>query len=96
MLKEFMTLETMATFGGLSLAVLIIVQFTKSIIKDKFGDSFVRLYTLVIALVLSFIFVNNGFNAQGIALTIINAVVITIASTGGYELIADPKALKSK
>lgn len=96
MLKEFMTLETMATFGGLSLAVLFIVQFTKSIIKDKFGDSFVRLYTLVIALILSFIFVNNGFNAQGIALTIINAVVITIASTGGYELIADPKALKSK
>jgi hypothetical protein len=56
--------------------IKLIVQFTKSIIKKKFGDGIVRLYAFIIALVLTFIFANSG--------------------TGADEILADPKAEKSK
>ena len=95
-MNEFLTAEFLTTFAGLVAGTAVLVQFTKSIIKKKFGDEFVRLYTFGIALLLSFIFTNNGYDAQDIALTIINAVVISISAMGGYELIADPRAEKHK
>lgn len=95
-MNEFVTLEFLATFAGLVAAVSIIVQFTKSIVKKKFGDGIVRLYAFVVALVLTFIFAKSGAGAEGILLTIINAIIISIASNGAYEILADPKAEKSK
>ncbi len=91
-----MTMDILTTFAGLTGAVMLIVQFTKSIVKNKFGDSFVRLYSFIIALILTFIFARQGNQAQDIILTIINAILITISSMGGYEMITDPKAKKSK
>lgn len=96
MYNEFMTMELLATFAGLVAAVSIIVQFTKSIIKKNFGDGAVRLYAFIIALVLTFIFARAGQGIEGIVLTIINAILISIAAMGGYEVIADPKAEKTK
>jgi hypothetical protein len=73
---------------------MLIVQFTKSLVKKKFGDSYVRLYTFIIALILTFLFARQGDKAQGIIMTIINAILITIAAAGGYEMITDPFARK--
>lgn len=94
MFDDFMTMDIMTTFIGLTTAVMIIVQFTKSIVKKKLGDSFVRLYAFIIALILSFAFAKQGDDFQGIILTIINAMMITIASIGGYEVVSDPLAQK--
>ena len=95
-MNEFMTVETLTTFAGLVTAVSVIVQFTKSIIKKNFGDSWVRLYTFMIALILTFLFAKNGTSVEEITLTVINAILISIASMGAYESIADPKAEKTK
>lgn len=92
MFDDFMSMDVLTTFAGLTGAVIVIVQFTKSLIKKRFGDHFVRLYSFIIALILSFIFHRQGTGIEGIVLTIINAMMITIASMGGYELIADPMA----
>lgn len=92
MFDDFMTADVLTTFTGITAAVIVIVQFTKTIVKRKFGDHFVRLYSFLIALILTFIFARQGSNIEGIALTIINAMVITVASMGGYELLADPMA----
>jgi len=96
MYEDFMTTEMLATFTGLVAAVSIIVQFTKSVIKKRFCDGAVRLYAFTIALGLTFIFARAGAGLEGVVLTFINAILITIASIGGYEVIADPKAEKSK
>lgn len=96
MYNEFMTIEVLATFAGLVAAVSIIVQFTKSIVKKNFGDSAVRLYAFIIALILTFIFARAGTGIEGIVLTVINAILVSIAAMGGYEVFADPKAEKSK
>ena len=95
-MNEFMNYETLATFSGLAAAVAIIVQFTKSIIKRQFADYAIRIYAFIIALVLTFIFARNGEGIEGIALTVINAILVTLAALGGYEVIADPFAEKEK
>lgn len=94
MFNDFMSLDILTTFAGLTATTMLIVQFTKSLVKRRFGDSYVRLYSLLIALILTFIFARQGENAQGIIMTIINAIMITIAATGGYEMLTDPMARK--
>lgn len=96
MFNDFITMETLATFAGLVAAVSILVQFTKSIVKNRFGDAAVRIYTFVIALILTFIFARSGQGIEGVILTIINAIIVSVAAMGGYEIIADPKAEKKK
>ena len=96
MYNDFITIETLATFAGLVAAVSIIVQFTKTLVKNKFGDVAVRVYTFIIALILTFIFARSGTGIEGIILTIINSIIVAIAAMGGYEVIADPKAEKKK
>lgn len=96
MFNDFIAMETLATFAGLVAAVSILVQFTKSIVKNRFGDAAVRIYTFVIALILTFIFARSGQGLEGGVLTIINSVIVAIAAMGGYEVIADPKAEKKK
>lgn len=95
MFNDFMTPEILTTYAGLTGALIIIVQFTKSIVKKKFGDSSVRLYSFIIALILTFVFANHGYSFQGVMLTIINAAMITIGSMGGYEMLSDPLAKSS-
>ncbi len=96
MFNDFMTMDILTTFAGLTGAVMLIVQFTKSVVKNKLGDSFVRLYSFIIALILTFVFARQGNQVQDIILTIINAIMITMASAGGYEMISDPMARKTK
>lgn len=96
MFNDFMTVDMMTTFAGLTGAVMLIVQFTKSLVKNKFGDSCVRLYSFIIALILTFIFRKSGTSPQDIVIVVINAIMITIASTGGYEILTDPMAKKKK
>lgn len=92
MFEDFMDANILTTFGGLVTAVIVIVQFTKPFVKKKFKDSAIRLYTFLIALVLTFIFHKQGFTPAGILLSIINAIMITVASMGGYEILSDPMA----
>lgn len=96
MYNDFMTPEVLTTFVGLVLATNIIVQFTKSIIKKQLGDSYVRLYTFIIALILTFIFSKIGEGIQGFIITLINSILITMAAMGGYEMVSDPMAQKRK
>ena len=94
--NDFLTTEMLATFVGLVLATTLIVQFTKDIVKNKFSDVYVRVYTLCISLILTFVFARAGTGLEDVILTIINSIIVSMASMGGYELISDPKAEKSK
>ena len=95
-MNDFMTVEILSTFAGLVAAVSIIVQFTKPLIKKNFIDGAVRIYTFVISLLLTFTFAKTGQGVQGILLTIINSVIVSLSAMGAYETIADPKAEKER
>lgn len=100
MISDFITPETLFTFGGMVLAVGLFVQATKGIVKDKLPDVWVRLYAFVVALVVVFIvYCYKGAFAGGtsdiamtILLGILNALAVTLAAMGGYEAISDPLA----
>lgn len=96
MFDDFMSPDILTTFVGLTTAVTVIVQFTKSIVKKRFGDSIVRLYAFVIALVLTLIFAPEGKGIENIFLSTLNAMMITAASMGGYEVLSDPMAQKNR
>lgn len=64
--------------------------------KEKFDDSYVRLYNFIISLILTFVFARSGSGLGGIVLTVINAILISVASAGTYEIVSDPKAEKVK
>ncbi len=96
MFDDFMSVDILRTFVGLTTAVTVIVQFTKTIVKKRFGDSIVRLYAFLVALVLTFIFARDSNGIQGIVLSIVNALMITAASMGGYEVLSDPMAQKRR
>ena len=95
MLNDFITAEFLATFSGIVVAINLIVQFTKNPIKKRFGDWAVRLYSFILALVITAIFTDMGEGIQGIALVIINAFLLAATSTGIYEVVSDPKAKKT-
>lgn len=94
MLDDFMTVDTLTTFTGLVMTVGLIVQFTKGLVKKNYGDRAVRIYAFAISLILNFAFIGNFDNVQGIIVTVINSILITLASMGAYETIADPFAEK--
>lgn len=94
MFDDFMSADILRTFVGLTTAVTVIVQFTKSIVKRKFGDSVVRLYAFIVALILTLVFARGSNGVQGILVSIVNALMITAASMGGYEVLSDPMAQK--
>ena len=87
-MNQFMTQEMLTSFAGLTLAVGIIVQFTKSMVKKRFA--------FIISLLLTFLFANSGFTPQGLVLTVLNAILVTMSAIGGYEIFADPKAQKKR
>lgn len=103
-MSEFMTVEYLATFAGMIVALGLIVQFTKSVVKRTFTDQLVRLYTFIWACVLvGIVYWNQGqFNcssselAMVVLLALVNAIIITLAAMGGYEAIADPRAYKQR
>ena len=95
-MNDFMTPDTLSTFAGLVAAVSIIVQFTKPLIKKNFIDGAVRIYTFVVSLILTFVFASTGQGLQGILLTVINSILVSLTAMGTYETIADPKAEKEK
>ena len=95
-MNDFMTVETLSTFAGLVAAVSIIVEFTKPLIKKNFIDGAVRIYTFVISLILTFVFARTGQGIEGIVLTIINAILVSLTSMGAYEVVADPYAEKER
>lgn len=96
MYEDFITLDTLTTFAGIVAATTLIVQFTKSLIKKKFQDVAIRIYTWIVALILMIVFVGYGKGMQGIVLTVINSIIVALTSMGTYEVIADPLAEKKK
>lgn len=102
--SDFVTIDYLATFSGMVMVLGLIVQFTKSIIKKVFSDQTVRIYAFVWAIVLVLaVYWSKGMLAvEGkdilitLLLVLINAVIVTLAAMGGYEVLTDPHATKQK
>lgn len=104
MLNDFITIDFLYTFGGLVLILGLIVQFTKSLIKQVFDDYVVRWYAFGWAIILTLMaaWLQGQFDIIGreiaatLLLVLLNSILITMAALGGYEVAADLKAKLTK
>lgn len=104
MLNDFITIDFLYTFGGLVLILGIIVQFTKSLVKQVFDDYAVRWYAFGWAIVLTLIgaWLKGQFDIIGreiaatLLLILLNSILITMSAMGGYQVVADLKAKLTK
>jgi hypothetical protein len=94
--QDFITIDNLATFVGMVAVVALVVQFTKGVVKARFDDWAVRLYTLAWAWLLQgFVcFVQGRLTTEHIGLAVLNGILVALAASGAYETIADPKAKK--
>ena len=86
MLTEFFTLEMLLTFAGSVLAVGVITEMFKKI------GWFLKIPNQLISYIIALIVLIGGnlalgtFSFSNLFLMVINAVVVSLASNGGYDL----------
>lgn len=90
--ESFFTWADLVTYGGATMAVLVITQFTKEL------PGIVKIHTRLLAyiisaviLILGTIFSEAPITASSILLCLINAVVVALAAIGGYHTVTDVK-----
>ena len=86
-MNDFFTWSLLATYSGAILATTLITQFVKGIpFIDKIPTRFVSWIIAVVVLILAQLFTQQ-LTWSSAALTLINAVVVSLASNGTYDAI---------
>ncbi len=87
-INDFFTWGLLGTYSGAILAVTLITQFVKGIgFIDKIPTRFVSWVIAVVVLILAQLF-TSSLTLSSAALTLINAVVVSLASNGTYDACA--------
>lgn len=89
---EFFDWGMLDTFAGASMAVAYIVELTKTLpyicrIPTQLWSYLVALVTLLLAMTF-----NYGFSIDAVGLALYNAVLVSLAANGGYDVAQRVKA----
>lgn len=88
--ESFFTWADLATYAGATVAVLIMVQFTKDLPGIVKIPTRIWAYILsVIVLVLATVFTVDAVTPSVILLCLVNAVIVAMAAVGSYHTVAD-------
>lgn len=84
--ESFFDWNMLGTYAGATIAVTVVVEFTKDLpgiknIHTRLWSYFVA----VILLILSAVFTGN-VDAQTVFISFINAVIVAMAAVGGYDI----------
>ena len=86
-MNEFITWTTLGTYGGAVAMVMMLTQFTKGLgIIDKIptqGWSYILSF-LVLICAMAF---TDGITINTFMQTIFNALIVSVGSNGGYDLV---------
>jgi hypothetical protein len=96
--QDFFTLDFLATYTGLVVAVYLVVTFTKSMVKQRYADAWVRLYAWLWALAIQVfvLYVKGDLATATLGLAVLNAFLVAIAAAGTHDWVSDPKAKTQK
>lgn len=84
--ESFYTWEALGTYAGATVAVMIIVQFTKELPGINRIPTRAWAYLVsVVLLVLATVFTVQPITAAVILLCFVNAVIVAMAACGGYD-----------
>lgn len=88
--ESFFTGADLTTYAGATVAVLIMVQFTKELPGIVKIPTRIWAYILsVIVLVLATVFTVDAVTPSVILLCLVNAVIVAMAAVGSYHTVAD-------
>lgn len=92
--EEFFTWAYLASYAGATVAVLIIVQFTKDLpLISKIPTRIWAYLISVLILILATLFTVDDITPSVILLCLINAVIVAMAAVGSYHTITDSKEI---
>ena len=93
-MNEYVSITSLATFGGMLAILNLVVQFLKPKI-DNIKKINTRYVVFVIALILMVVVqvVTGDFTFEDIVLLILNSIVLTLAAMGSYELVIKPREI---
>ena len=93
-MNEYVSITSLATFGGMLAILNLVVQFLKPKI-DNIKKINTRYVVFVIALILMVVVqvVTGDFTFENIVLLFLNSIVLTLAAMGSYELVIKPREI---
>lgn len=88
-MSEYFTWAMLATYSGAILAVALITQFIKGLgFIDRIPTRVTAYFVAVVVMIAALIF-TGSFSWSGLALTFINAVVVSLAANGTHDALAE-------
>lgn len=95
-MQEFFTWAMLATYAGAVLATTLITQIFKGLsFIDKIPTKIFSYLTAIIVLLAATAF-TSGLTPANAGLSVINAVVVSLASNGAFEALQFKKSEESK
>ena len=86
-MSELFNWTMLGTYAGCTAAVGVITQFIKGLgVLSRIPTQLVS-YVLALALMLLSAAFSGGLTVEGAVLTVFNAVVVSLASNGGYSAV---------
>lgn len=84
-MTQFFTWATLGTYAGAVLATTLVTQMLKGVsFIDKLPTRIFSYIVAAVVLVLAHVFTGD-ISPSGIALCLVNAVVVSLASNGAYD-----------
>lgn len=87
---DFFTWQFLATFAGATAATALITQFVKGMIPATVPTRLVT-YVVALAVIILATFFTGQLTVSSGILSVLNAVLITLAANGGYDAISKMK-----
>lgn len=87
---DFFTWQFLATFAGATAATALITQFVKGMFPTTVPTRLVT-YVVALAVIILATFFTGQLTVSSGILSILNAVLITLAANGGYDAISKMK-----
>ncbi len=86
-MSELFTWQMLGTYAGCTAAVGLITQFIKGVgVLSRVPTQLVSYVLALVLMMLSAAFM-DGITVEGAVLTVFNAVVVSLASNGGYTAV---------
>lgn len=89
-MQEFFTWEMLATYTGAILAVSLITQFIKGIGFIDRIPTRITAYVVALVVMLAALFFAGEVTPANVGLTIINAVIVSLAANGTHDALSEP------
>lgn len=88
-MQEFFTWAMLGTYAGAVLVTTIVTQFLKGIGPIDRIPTRVFSYVIALIVLLAAQWFNGAWSVQEAALCVLNAVLVSLAANGGYEMLSN-------